>query len=274
MCGRTTSLLEGRRCKPYVLGHQPERERSRERAIHKFAMSGHLRPYLSETIPRVRAPTDPAHPCQQRSRREPELCLRNSRVSVIDVVILCVLAALTSPKKVSDRRLTVRETQNCDHALSAGLLRTVIGKGKFTKSCRFKALRQLKACRNVRERSSHRHRRSMRAWREMRASISNPPQYRIDKLSFAIYTHQADQKSACCIGLSMAKSLNGFKTRPSSSASRSFLVGGRGKFWTNALTAPIVAVSTLDGWREYIKSQLTRLIRVQSNNVTGRSRPA
>lgn len=36
---------------------------------------------------------------------------RNNRVKVIDCVILCVLAVETAPKKVSESRLTERETQ-------------------------------------------------------------------------------------------------------------------------------------------------------------------
>ena len=40
----------------------------------------------------------------------------NRRVKVIDCVILWVFAVLISPKKVSDKRLTERETQKKSYA--------------------------------------------------------------------------------------------------------------------------------------------------------------
>lgn len=65
------------------------------RSTYRLAIRGHLRPYRSDAIPSVRAPTD-----------------RKSKVNVIEVVIRWVFAELVSPKNCSDKRFMVSETQN------------------------------------------------------------------------------------------------------------------------------------------------------------------
>lgn len=86
--------------------------------------------------------TDGSAPNWSGSEREAD-CRRmylNSRVKVIDCVILCVLAVDTAPKKVSDKRLTARDTQKKSYASDVQASLEIEGSGTTSSELQYEAI--------------------------------------------------------------------------------------------------------------------------------------